>query len=63
MIARIAKLIAVAGIAGRGIALGGAPARAQAEFGSPELIAAAKAEGKLIYYTANFAEIEQVVIK
>jgi len=43
--------------------LGGAPASAQAEFGSPELIAAAKAEGKLIYYTANFAEIEQLVIK
>ena len=33
------------------------------EFGSPELIAAAKAEGKLVYYTANFAEVEQQVIK
>src|SRR6202165_2965400 len=39
------------------------PALAQAEFGSPELIAAAKAEGRLIYYTANFAEVEQEVIK
>jgi iron(III) transport system substrate-binding protein len=27
------------------------------------LIAAAKKEGKLVYYTANFAEVEQQVIK
>jgi iron(III) transport system substrate-binding protein len=39
------------------------PALAQKEFGSPELIAAAKKEGKLVYYTANFAEVEQEVIK
>jgi iron(III) transport system substrate-binding protein len=58
----IAKCAAVAGIAGLGIVLAGAPARAQ-EFGSPELIAAAKAEGKLVFYTANFAEVEQEVIK
>jgi len=45
------------------IALCSAPAFAQAEFGSPELIAAAKAEGKLVYYTANIAEAEQQVIK
>src|ERR1700760_4873833 len=38
------------------------PAAAQQEFGSPELIAAAKQEGKLVYYTANFAEVEQEVI-
>src|SRR2546421_2792137 len=38
------------------------PASAQ-DFGSPELIAAAKKEGKLVYYTANFAEVEQEVIK
>src|SRR3984885_7847113 len=50
-------------IAGLGIVPGSTPALAKAEFGSPELIAAAKAEGKLVYYTANFAEIEQVVIK
>ena len=37
--------------------------RPQENFGSPELIAAAKKEGKLIYYTANFAEVEQEVIK
>ena len=45
-----------------GLALGGAPAKAE-EFGSPELVAAAKAEGKLVLYTANFAEVEQEVIK
>jgi iron(III) transport system substrate-binding protein len=33
------------------------------DFGPPDLIAAAKNEGKLIYYTANFAEVEQEVIK
>jgi iron(III) transport system substrate-binding protein len=38
------------------------PAAAQ-NFGPPELIAAAKQEGRLIYYTANFAEVEQEVIK
>ena len=32
-------------------------------FGPPELIAAAKGEGKLVYYTANFAEVEQEVIR
>src|SRR5206468_3187925 len=52
----------VAAVAGLGIALTGASATAQ-EFGSPELIAAAKAEGKLVFYTANFAEVEQQVIK
>src|SRR5258706_4340078 len=59
----IARIAAMAGIAGLGIALNGTPASAQQEFGSPELIAAAKAEGKLVYYTANFAEVEQQVIK
>src|SRR6267143_2005881 len=58
-----AKIAAMAGVAGLGIAVIGAPALAQQEFGSPELIAAAKAEGKLVYYTANFAEVEQQVIK
>ena len=51
----------VAGFAGL-VALAIVPAQAQ-EFGSPELIAAAKKEGKLVYYTANFAEVEQQVIK
>jgi iron(III) transport system substrate-binding protein len=39
-----------------------APAAAQ-NFGPPELIAAAKQEGRFVYYTANFAEVEQEVIK
>src|SRR6187402_188661 len=51
----------LAGVASA-VALTAAPALAQ-EFGSPELIAAAKAEGKLVFYTANFAEVEQLVIK
>src|ERR1044072_7959277 len=38
-----------------------APASAQ-EFGSKELIDAANKEGRLVYYTANFAEVEQQVI-
>src|SRR5437588_6329566 len=59
----VARVVAIAGFAGLGIALNAAPAIAQQEFGSPELIAAAKAEGKLVFYTANFAEIEQVTIK
>src|SRR3979490_2906779 len=63
MRAGIARTVAVAGIAGLAMALGGATVQAQEEFGSPELIAAAKAEGKLVYYTANFAEVEQQVIK
>src|SRR5436309_10657867 len=55
------NIAAVAGIAALALASSGA-AQAQ-EFGSPELIAAAKAEGKLVFYTANFAEVEQQVIK
>ena len=38
------------------------PAAAQ-DFGSPDLVAAAKKEGRLVFYTANFAEVEQEVIK
>ncbi len=54
-----AALSGVALAAGLSVA---APASAE-DFGSPQLIAAAKKEGKLVYYTANFAEIEQEVIK
>src|SRR4030088_2189573 len=56
---RIFTKLALAGIAGLAWR---APAQAQ-EFGSPELIAAAKAGGKLMPYAANFAEVEQDVIK
>src|SRR3979490_696470 len=38
------------------------PAAAQ-NFGPRELIAAAKKEGRVVFYTANFAEVEQEVIK
>jgi iron(III) transport system substrate-binding protein len=48
---------------GLGLALCAAPALAGENFGSPELIAAAKAEGKLVLYTANFAEVEQETIR
>src|SRR5690349_3381799 len=57
------KLTALAALAGFALAFGGAAAKAADDFGSPELIAAAKAEGKLVIYTANFAESEQEVIK
>ena len=58
------KIVAiVAAAAGLGLALAARPRRGASEFGSPELIAAAKEEGKLVYYTANFAEVEQEVIK
>jgi iron(III) transport system substrate-binding protein len=56
------KLAVIGGLAAL-VAVGASPAFAQKEFGSPELIAAAKKEGKLVYYTANFAEVEQEVIK
>src|ERR1700749_5054185 len=56
-------IAALATMAGLGLALASTPVRAADDFGPPELIAAAKAEGKLVYYTANFAEIEQLVIK
>src|SRR5947208_13813774 len=38
------------------------PAAAQ-DFGPPELIGAAKQEGMLVYYNANFAQVEEEVIK
>ncbi|HEX2215848.1 MAG TPA: hypothetical protein VHG27_04015, partial [Xanthobacteraceae bacterium] len=50
---------AAAGVAAS--ALGMRPAAAQ-NFGPPELIEAAKKEGKIVYYTANFTEVEQETI-
>jgi hypothetical protein len=55
----IALVLITLGSATLGLA---APAAAQ-DFGPPELIAAAKQEGRFVYYTANFAEVEQEVIK
>lgn len=43
-------------------ALALAPCAAQAQFGPPELIEAAKKEGKLVFYSANVAESEQPII-
>src|ERR1700747_658198 len=60
---RVAPRAGWAGVGALGITLAGAPARAEENFGSPELIAAAKAEGKLVFYTANYAEVEQDTIK
>ncbi|HZP76657.1 MAG TPA: extracellular solute-binding protein [Pseudolabrys sp.] len=56
------KLKTMAGALGLAVVLAAGPAAAQ-NFGPPELIEAAKKEGKLVYYTANFAEVEQQVIK
>jgi hypothetical protein len=39
------------------------PAAAQAQFGPPELIEAARREGKLVFYSANVAESETPMIK
>jgi iron(III) transport system substrate-binding protein len=48
---------------GAAAALPAGPAAAQAnQFGPPELIEAAKKEGRLVFYTANFIEVEQEVI-
>jgi iron(III) transport system substrate-binding protein len=54
----------ITGAAGLAAAsLVGLPARAEDAFGPKELIDAAEKEGGLTYYTANFAETEQEVIK
>jgi iron(III) transport system substrate-binding protein len=39
------------------------PAAAEDEFGSKDLVAAAEKEGTITYYTANFTEVEQEVVK
>jgi iron(III) transport system substrate-binding protein len=59
----VANIVTLAGVAGLGMALTGPVAAAEENFGSPELIAAAKAEGRLVFYTANFAEVEELVIR
>src|SRR6185437_7433789 len=47
---------------GAATVLGTSAQAQQSRFGSADLIAAAKKEGRLVYYTANFAEVEQEVI-
>jgi iron(III) transport system substrate-binding protein len=49
-------------LAALGIAALATSATAQ-NFGPPELIEAARKEGALVFYTANIAEVEQLVIK
>ena len=57
------RRMTIATALGLAVSLAGLPAWAQSEFGSKELIEAAEKEGQLTYYTANFAETEQEVIK
>ena len=47
---------------GMTMAVAGGPAIAQ-DFGPPELIEAAKKEGRVVLYTADFAEVEQEITK
>src|SRR6202790_4512917 len=60
----IGRRAVLGGALGLAAALAVRPARAQQKdpFGPPELIEAAKREGSIVYYTANFAEVEQEVI-
>ena len=62
---RTSRRAVVAGTLGivAALAAGGPGRAADDPFGPPELIEAAKKEGTLVYYTANFAEVEQEVIK
>ncbi len=53
----------LAGAAGMAAALASGRSRAlETPFGPPGLIEAARKEGSLVYYTANFAEVEREVI-
>jgi iron(III) transport system substrate-binding protein len=56
---RLAQAAGTVALAGFGFAA----AAQQNPFGPPELIEAARKEGKLVFYTANFTEVEQEVIK
>jgi iron(III) transport system substrate-binding protein len=51
----------LAAVALAAVALAGSSA-ARAQFGPPELVEAAKREGAMVLYTANVAEVEQLVI-
>ena len=51
---KFVTMMAAIGIAGLGMALNVPPAQAEEDFGSPELIAAAKAEGKLVLLHGEF---------
>jgi len=55
------KTIAATMALGLALMFGATPSFAQ--FGPPELIEAAKKEGSMVFYTANFTEVESEVIK
>jgi iron(III) transport system substrate-binding protein len=56
--------VTAAAALGLGSTLTAVPAAAQQnQFGPPALIEAARKEGTLVYYTANFIEVEQEVVK
>ncbi|MDQ4061634.1 MAG: extracellular solute-binding protein [Pseudomonadota bacterium] len=57
----MAKAAAALGIAV--LAFANPASAQQPSFGPPELIEAAKKEGRLVFYTASFTEVEQEVIK
>src|SRR6202140_3241602 len=60
---RVSRRAVLAGAAGMAATLAsGRAGAADAPFGPPELIEAARKEGRLTYYTANFAEVEREVI-
>lgn len=60
----ISRRSVMTGTLGLAVTLAARPGRAQQNpFGTPAMIEAAKKEGRLVYYTANFTEIEQEVIK
>ena len=52
-----------AGVLAVALAASGASMALAQNFGPPELIEAAKKEGKFVLYTANFTEVEQELIK
>ena len=57
------SLLGAAGLSALGTTLSYAPARAQKAYDPPgSLIDAARKEGRLVYYTAAFAEVEQETI-
>jgi iron(III) transport system substrate-binding protein len=56
---RLAQAVATVALAGFAFTA----AAQQNPYGPPELIEAARKEGKLVFYTANFTEVEQEVIK
>jgi iron(III) transport system substrate-binding protein len=59
----VSRRAVLAGAAGMAATLASGRVRAlETPFGPPELIEAARKEGSLVYYTANFAEVEREVI-